>query len=814
MPTYANEEVVEFLGTDTNDATGSYQSIDGVFITEQPDNVTRVNGREGDDAILTGRSNDLAAGDMVGGEWTYVDGKWVYNQDAVVVSEYGSSKSFNDVIKTGAGNDVLLGNGGNDNLFSGSGNDIINAGRGNDRAFGGAGNDTLNLESGDDYAEAGIGDDIVNGGGGNDVIYGDVKDDNLLADDSASASTFSDLAETGAWTFTDDFGVSTISQSIDTVIGETYTVSFQLASNLAAGHSQGKVEVLWNGDVIDTVETTSGAFETYEVEVISDGQNGDLSFRALEPEDSNEYNFDGPIITYDKAVTFGAEEIEVKGFAAGQANLYQVIDSHLKVFDVESRSYSDVGDAPGFKINSVGFNVEDDLIYGVAKSSGLDSLGNAVSTTDIVAIDGEGATFRVGDGFYADYVGDFDANGNLWTFHTGLNRVSVVDVDNFDADGNPVIEHFNIPDKLVGYRTYDMAFHSADGNFYAVISPGQNGGEGRVLKIDVNGILNGGQPTVSEIPITGTLYGDQMEDGMAKGAYGAVFMDGESNLYFGLNRGDHDLDSSTGADGSIFKVNMDWDAGQAYAEFMSEAPATGSNDGAVDPRSTDAFAEIDADAAVLIRAPEVTAVDSGNDTLRGGHGDDEIHGNDGNDDLNGGQGNDILFGDGGNDRISGAGGSDFLSGGLGDDRLRGLDGDDQLLGNEGRDVLSGGLGNDELNGGSGVDKLIGGTGEDILSGGEGNDHIWGGAWAGDTATDTFVFEGGSGKDYVHDFEVDHDLIDLSAFDVDFATISEVTTDLGWATMIDLKRLDSGQADDRLILKNVDADYLDADNFIF
>lgn len=53
-------------------------------------------------------------------------------------------------------------------------------------------------------------------------------------------------------------------------------------------------------------------------------------------------------------------------------------------------------------------------------------------------IDASGDTFRVGEGFYGDYVGDFDSNGNLWTFHSGLDRISVVDVDNFDTEGNPV----------------------------------------------------------------------------------------------------------------------------------------------------------------------------------------------------------------------------------------------------------------------------------------------------------------------------------------------------------------------------------------
>ena len=266
--------------------------------------------------------------------------------------------------------------------------------------------------------------------------------------------------------------------------------------------------------------------------------------------------------------------------------------------------------------------------------------------------------------------------------------------------------------------------------------------------------------------------------------------------------------------GAIFKVNMDWEAGQAYSEFMSEAPSTGSNDGAVDPRSTDAFSEVDADAGVLLRDPEVTLVDGGNDVLNGGAGDDEMHGNAGDDELNGGEGNDALFGDEGADIINGGTGDDWVSGGQGDDKMRGESGDDALSGDEGKDYLSGGTGGDLLNGGAGVDKLVGGSGSDTVNGGSGNDHLWGGEWSADGCEDTFVFECGTGKDYIHDFEVEVDFIDLSDFATSYDEMTAASRDLGWATVIDLQQLDGGQQDDRLVLKNVDVSDLDIDNFIF
>ncbi|MEO1537795.1 MAG: calcium-binding protein [Pseudomonadota bacterium] len=813
----ASEHDNTFVGTTGDDnIVDGFTGEDGKSLKEKLDQVDKVNGNMGDDVIQTGLGDDLAAGDMVGAEWTYVDGKWVYDPEAVVVSDYGATSSFDDNISTGDGDDVLLGNGGNDILDAGAGDDIVNAGRGDDTAFGGDGDDIINLEDGDDHAEGGLGNDTVNAGDGDDVVYGDIKGGNILDGDTSGLSSFGQLSEGAGWSFTDDVdGTSTISKSANTIAGQDYTISFELAANLNAGVSTGSVEVLWNGEVVDTVTVDSGVYETFEVQVTSTGEEGELSFRAIQPEASDQagYNFDGPIVSYEKDMDLGGGTFQVDAFAPGQQQLYQVIDGHLKAFDTETSTYVDVGDPPGFKINAVGFNVEDDLIYGVAKSDGVDSLGNPVKSTDIVMIDASGDTYRVGDGFYGDYVGDFDDSGNLWSFHTSLNRVSVVDVDNLDADGNPQISHYNLPDDLFKDRTYDLAYNAEDGNFYAVVSPGKNGEAGKVVKIDVSAVESGGNPTFEEIPITGTLYGDTMESGMAKGAYGAVFLDGDGNLYYGLNRGDHDLDGSTESQGAIYKVNVDWETGQAYSEFMSESQSTGSNDGAVDPRSSDAFAEIDAEAAVLIRTPELIETTGGNDDLRGGAGDDQMFGNGGDDTLHGGEGDDLLSGDEGSDNMMGGTGSDTMLGGDGDDSLQGEAGDDDLSGGAGKDYINAGADDDKIDGGAGVDKLVGGHGSDTITGGAGDDQMWGGNWWKDNSADTFVVSSGSGKDIIHDFETDHDQIDLSAYGLEFSDLQAVMQDKGWATEIDLSALTGGQQGDKLIIKSVKSDDLDESNFI-
>jgi Ca2+-binding RTX toxin-like protein len=251
----------------------------------------------------------------------------------------------------------------------------------------------------------------------------------------------------------------------------------------------------------------------------------------------------------------------------------------------------------------------------------------------------------------------------------------------------------------------------------------------------------------------------------------------------------------------------------ALAEFVSDAPSTGSNDGAVDPRAIDPFIEVDTTSSVMLRAPELVPQVGGDDDLRGGDGDDVMYGGGGDDILSGGADDDTLSGDEGADRLYGGAGDDILDGGVGDDKLEGGVGNDRMSGGDGKDYINAGTGDDFILGGSGADKIVGGTGSDTIEGGSGDDHMWGGNWWKDGDADTFIVSSGSGKDMIHDFETEHDAIDLSSYGIEFSDLSSLVTDKGWATEIDLSGLKGGQDGDKLILKSVDANDLDEDNFI-
>jgi serralysin len=197
----------------------------------------------------------------------------------------------------------------------------------------------------------------------------------------------------------------------------------------------------------------------------------------------------------------------------------------------------------------------------------------------------------------------------------------------------------------------------------------------------------------------------------------------------------------------------------------------------------------------------------GNDILIGGHGDDYLSGSTGNDTLRGGYGVNILSGGTGIDTadyatfgtnttyVSSYGiyanlasgvayarsanqnlddtlySIENLNGSNYADRIYGNSIDNVLKGNGGNDAIYGAAGADDIYGGNGADWLNGQTGDDYVDGGAGNDEIWGGANAdylvGGTGYDVFNFAAlsdstNTARDFISDFEIDVDLLDLSA----------------------------------------------------
>jgi serralysin len=176
-------------------------------------------------------------------------------------------------------------------------------------------------------------------------------------------------------------------------------------------------------------------------------------------------------------------------------------------------------------------------------------------------------------------------------------------------------------------------------------------------------------------------------------------------------------------------------------------------------------------------------------------------GSDGSDALTGTSAADVLEGGGGIDIMSGGGGDDVYKvdqwsdrviekAGDGTDTVEATssfvlpenvenllyvnDGHAELHGNEAADritsrsnwsgvMIDGEGGNDMIVAGGASDRIIGGSGDDTLTGGGGDD--------------TFVFDWNSGTDVITDFEMNHDVLDFSAFAGWHPTMAQVNNDV-------------------------------------
>ncbi|MCH2077506.1 MAG: type I secretion protein [Rhodobacteraceae bacterium] len=661
----------------------------------------------------------------------------------------------------------------------------------------------INGDGGNDVIVGLGGDDQISGAAGEDVLVGDY-DDNLLSG-TEGAITFSGYADTSFWDVTDlPGGHSQMSQTVDTADGAEYQLTFEVAANIGAGVAQGGVEVLWNGTSIGRYDAEGGLFEPITVSFFGTGEPGTLTFQSVDPEGASAIDTSGPIFSYDKVMEVGGQQVTVAGFAEGQPNLYQVLNGTLVVFDLETQSYTQAGADATVVVNAIGFNAEDDMIYGIAVRNGVDALGNPVNQRDLVMIDANGLSYGMGPTPYRSWTGDFDDQGNLWAFEADMDYFMRIDVSETDENGHPVVERFNIPDELVTARVWDVAYDAATQTFSGVVRPSYEGGDGILMIVDVSG----SEPQFELIPVTSTIIDGEVLDGLPAMTFGAAIIDTNGTLYVGGNSGDHDMDNSTGSSGGFYRVDTDPETGEAQLVLVADAPRSSSNDGAADPRSLDPFAPIDVESSILIQGIEMvqdpSSATSFNDTIDGNGGSDTIEGNLGDDlligsslgdeirggvgddyitggaapgslptgiisiydedglrydqfgnllpedddVLYGGQGNDAMHGSAGHDWLAGGIGGDLLNGGSGSDTLAGGDGDDELNGGGQSDVLNGGVGNDSMHGGSGGDTMEGGLGDDTLKGASDNDFLDGGdgndSLRGDQGDDTL--EGGVGND--------------------------------------------------------------------
>ncbi len=566
---------------------------------------------------------------------------------------------------------------------------------------------------------------------------------------------------------------SAIHQDIPTEGVGTFQISFQYSPPPYSRASSNGIEVIWNGEVIDTVTADGGRsvnWQTFTYEVEGAGDVTRLEFRAVGADDGRGGYLDDlsvvrlpdpPLFTDgDDTVTLAVDDSD---YGSGEA--YDALggDDHVTGGDLDDDIFGNTGDD-----TLIGGDGDDRLVGGAEGEvlvdrdvtiehdlSGLDEtpqLGvdpahftlakdHPVSVTFV----GEEAGFHNTIGVYkiADdgTISDVEIvfrDASITRFWGGTKPGTSVDLDLSAGDSFGVFLIAN-----GAYKNYEafrksghFEFRDADGSLATIDSD-----EPELVFIDSRG---------RERDVRGDVFHSAAgDDNLQLNGDDAVHVKSSLSPAGNLRIAFEDLPIGTG---SWYRPSSDEDFNDVvldvtFAPVVETVQEVASdNDVLIGGDGKDeligGFGDDTLDGGdgkdtlsggvgddVLDggKGRDTLSGDDGDDTLDGGGGKDTLLGGAGDDTLDGGGGADVLFGDVGDDRLFGRGGADELDGGAGRDKLFGNGGDDKLWGRGGKDVLKGGNGDDVLRGGGNDDTLKGGNGDDTLIGGAGSDTIDGGA---------------------------------------------------------------------------------------
>lgn len=636
--------------------------------------------------------------------------------DSVVVENAGTALSVNVngvrtahnsglvqriVVDVGAGNDyveisqsLLI----PATIYGGAGNDLLIGGGGNDRIYGNEHNDTIDGGWGDDVLFGNGGNDVLNDRGGRNALFGDSGNDVL------SAGSGNDYLDGGSGTDT----VSYASRTLPVTANLVYTVA------------------LLNGTAVYNERTggggAAGESDSYfNVEILQGGESNDVLTLDLRDPISRSLDFGGAQLRG----LGGADTLRVTGNLVANNRTYS---GDIRVF---GGSGSDFIDASGlaFKPDTITLRAFGEAGNDTLRGSAGNDLLDGGTGEDIV--DYSNRTTPVTASIEIDAV--FDGNDDLIRVASGAGGVAG-ELDTFanvegviGGSGNDKLRGFfansigtpsdfvygNISlwggagdDDLRVTGAYQLESYNQNHNGYAYGGPGDDyfffSTDGRPHYFGEDGddtfenweddsrfhVISGGNGfdtlKYSDLPQAGTTY--------------AIPADVEkfvSSTNWGLLVG-NDLDN-------VIEL---WNA--------SVVEGRGGNDRII--VQGDSPATIyggDGDDYIEVSPTMETGVDGYALVADGGAGHDRIIGSDQRDRLFGGSGNDTIYGQGGND---------VIFGGAGNDRLYGVSGRNALFGEGGNDTLYAGTSTNYLDGGAGNDRFFAVNGQaDTLQGGSGTD---------------------------------------------------------------------------------------------
>ncbi len=576
---------------------------------------------------------------------------------------------YDNILKTGAGNDYIDGGNGNDTLKGEAGEDTLIGGAGQDTIYGGDdkdtiygdktdgttpdnvnNNDTLYGEGGNDKLIGGKGEDTLHGGADNDTLDGGENDDVLLG-----------------------------GTGIDTLVG-------------GAGN-----DVLMGNDGFGSPDTDADNLlggEGYDTYIVG---NEDVIF----DEDGS------GIVAFNNQVLSG-KKIKVKdtdNLYEDDIFTYAKDGSDLYVVNKQTQEYITIAD---FVSGALGIVLEEDIVK-----------------KDIELYTGDATVTEGGDLEFIVAITEplkYDLSINLESVFNG----SAQENDLSSAtSGEVIIKAGELNTSFTISTTEDTQPEDIETFIFAPMSY-TYAGEGEDAN-DLNSLtfMNAGEGTIidnaSDVVVTisdsSSIEGDVNDNNTLTFIIeSSKLLEGDESITLNLNIEDITTDWSdygylsqdtitlnASNQSQTITLELFGDAEKEDTETLNltatvqESNALGN---IMVKSGTGTIVDDDQGATpyddILILTDEADTMDAlaGNDYVEGKAGNDILSGNDGDDILLGGADNDLLYGDKGKDILFGDTGEDYLEGGAGDDMLYGGEGEDVLLGSEGADYLNGGAGFD------------------------------------------------------------------------------------------------------------------------
>ncbi len=560
------------------------------------------------------------------------------------------------------GNDVGVGYEGNDTMTGLAGNDTIFGSEGRDSIIGGAGNDELSGDRGQERR----GSLLINGGFEADQIAQNTY--NLLNNltgwkvtspngygvelqrftPAAAAQTGTVAAVEGAQLLELDQAApyrNSVYQDVQTLGVADFVLQFAYAQRPGIPSDQSKIQVLWNGQVIDTISSGTTNWTNFTYHVKGAGDITRLEFRS------------------DKTALPGAGGLIDNVTLSYDINqLGDTIDAGEGNDVVRGGMGSDL--IYGSDGNDTVYGDEnEDTIYGNAGSDALvGDFGN-----DVLSGGGGDDSLRGGEGndqLYGDQENDYilgSAGNDTLIGGSGNDTIG-------GEAGNDLLGGQD------GIDTYGFMLTSSEGQD----TIHDDDGNGNIFENTM--LLSGtatatGTPGFYSLTANGAAYtlkwtgGDLVitKNGVANDSITVKnYVNGTFNLNLGAAAQVVDPDNQQGATINGTEDD-DWLTGTGGRDYI-----WGNDD------------------------EDTIYGGSGHDTVLGGDDEDIIYGGNGNDILHGDNGEDYLYGENGNDTLYGDRDDDTVEGGAGNDQLWGFSGEDLFILQAGSyDVIKDWSGNDD-----------------------------------------------------------------------------------------------------------------------